>query len=193
MGLFSKDIKSLDDLFVHGLQDLYYAENQIIKALPTLIKNAANAGLKQGFKTHLAETETQVKRLEQVFRLHGHDPKGTKCPAIDGILKEGNDTMGEVADEDVRDAAMIATAQAVEHYEMTRYGALIAWAAELGRNDCAAMLAKNLAEEKATDAKLTALAEQRVNRDAVGAASKRSKRKSTNGARRAAAKASAGR
>jgi ferritin-like metal-binding protein YciE len=191
MGLFSKDIKSLDDLFVHGLQDLYYAENQIIKALPKLIENAGNAALKQGFKTHLAETENQVKRLEQVFKLHGHEPKGAKCPAIDGILKENDDAIGEIEGEGIRDAAMIAGAQAVEHYEITRYGALIAWAKELGRNDCATMLAKNLAEEKATDAKLTALAERRVNPGAAGRARKPAERRRTGRSDRAAVKSKA--
>jgi len=163
MGLFSKDIKTLDDLFLHGLQDIYYAENQIIKSLPKMIENATNAQLKKGFETHLAETENQVKRLEQVFELLQSEAKGKKCPAIDGILSEGDEVMGEVADAQVLDVAIVAAAQAVEHYEMTRYGALIAWASELGRADCAAVLKKNLAEEKATDQKLTAMAERRVN------------------------------
>jgi ferritin-like metal-binding protein YciE len=163
MGLFSKDIKSMDDLFLHGLQDLYYAENQILKALPKLIDKATDAALKQGFKAHLGETEGQVKRLEQVFALLDESPQGTKCPAIDGILKEGDDTIGEIEGDDILNVAMIAGAQAVEHYEITRYGALIAWAAELGKKGCIPLLKKNLAEEKATDEKLTALAERRVN------------------------------
>jgi ferritin-like metal-binding protein YciE len=177
MGLFSKDIKTLDDLFLHGLQDIYYAENQIIKALPKMIENAKNAQLKKGFKTHLEETENQVKRLEQVFEMLPSEPKGTKCPAIDGILKEGDDIMGEVADADVLNVAIIGAAQAVEHYEIARYGSLIAWANELGRSDCAAVLKKNLAEEKATDAKLTAMAEQRVNPNAAPSNRERSTRK----------------
>jgi ferritin-like metal-binding protein YciE len=163
MGLFTKDIKTLDDLFLHGLQDIYYAENQIVKALPKMIENASNAALKKGFETHLAETENQVSRLEQVFEMLPAEASGKKCPAIDGILKEGDEVMGEVADDDVLNVAIVAAAQAVEHYEITRYGALIAWATELGRADCAAVLKKNLAEEKATDAKLTAMAEKRVN------------------------------
>jgi ferritin-like metal-binding protein YciE len=163
MGLFSKDIKSLEDLYKHGLQDLYYAENQILKALPKLIENAANAQLKQGLQQHLGETEGQVKRLEQVFKLHEEEPKGTKCPAIDGIIKEGDDLMGEIEGEEVMSVGIVAAAQAVEHYEITRYGALIAWAKELGHPQDAAILARSLDEEKAADRKLTAIAERRVN------------------------------
>jgi len=183
MGLFTKDIKTLDDLFLHGLQDIYYAENQIIKALPKMIEKASKAGLKKGFETHLAETENQVKRLEQVFEMLPAEASGKKCPAIDGILKEGDEVMGEVADDDVLDVAIVAAAQAVEHYEIARYGALIAWASELGRNDCAAVLKKNLAEEKATDAKLNAMAEKRVNAHANPLPRRRSARKSAPTAR----------
>src|SRR5436190_4732650 len=163
MALFSRDIHSMDDLFVHGLQDIYYAENEILKALPTMIEKAAHGELKKGLQKHLTETRKQMQRLEQVFRMHGKEPQGASCPGIDGILEEGNAVMGEVEDKDVLDAAMIAAAQAVEHYEITRYGALMAWAKELGRADCARVLGQNLAEEKATDKKLTALAEKRVN------------------------------
>jgi ferritin-like metal-binding protein YciE len=163
MGLFSKDIATLDDLFVHTLQDIYYAENQITKALPKMIAKATDPGLKQGFETHLRETEGQIRRLEQVFQMHGQEPKGVTCPAIDGIIEEANDIAGDVADKAVLDAALIAAAQAVEHYEITRYGTLIAWAKQLGRNDCAAVLAETLAEEKATDEKLTTMAETRAN------------------------------
>jgi ferritin-like metal-binding protein YciE len=108
-----------------------------------------------------------VIRLEQVFRQHGKEPSGVDCPAIDGIIDEANDVAGEVADKEVLDAALIAAAQAVEHYEMTRYGTLIAWAKQLGRNDCATLLQQNLEEEKAADKKLTSLAESRVNRAAA--------------------------
>jgi ferritin-like metal-binding protein YciE len=163
MGLFSKDIATLDDLFVHTLQDIYYAEKQITKALPKMIEKASDPGLKQGFETHLRETEGQIRRLEQVFQMHGQEPKGVTCPAIDGIIEEANDIAGDVADKAVLDAALIATAQAVEHYEITRYGTLIAWAKQLGRNDCAAVLAETLAEEKATDEKLTTMAESKAN------------------------------
>lgn len=167
MGLFTKDIKTLDDLFVHTLQDIYYAENEITKALPTMIEKASSSALKQGLQTHLTETQNQIKRLEQVFRMHGQEPKQVDCPAIDGILKEASSLMGEIGDKEVLDAGMLASAQAVEHYEITRYGTLVAWARELGRPDCAQVLEQNLAEEKATDVKLTRLAEERLNRKAA--------------------------
>lgn len=167
MGLFSADIKTLDDLFVHTLQDIYYAENQILKALPKMASKATDPQLKQGFETHLRETEGQVKRLEQVFKLHGHSPKGVDCPAIDGIIKEANELASDIADKEVLDAGILAAAQAVEHYEITRYGTLVAWAKQLGRNDCAALLQQNLDEEKATDKKLTAMAESKLNRKAA--------------------------
>ena len=167
MGLFTKDIATLDDLFVHTLQDIYYAENQIVKSLPKMVEKATSPQLKQAFKTHLMETENQIKRLEKVFEMHGHSPKGTDCPAIDGIIKEANTVAGEVADKDVLDAALLAAAQAVEHYEITRYGTLIAWAEQLGRADCAKVLQQNLDEEKATDKKLTTMAESRINRKAA--------------------------
>lgn len=168
MGFFTKDIKSLNDLFMHGLQDLYYAEKQIMKALPDMIEKATNAQLKAGFEKHLAETEGQIDRLRQVFELLEADPKGEKCPAIDGILKEGKELMSEIEGEDVMDVGLVAAAQAVEHYEITRYGALIAWATELGRTDCVPLFKANLAEEKMTDQKLTAMAERRINPKAEG-------------------------
>ena len=167
MGLFTSDIKSLDDLFVHQLQDIYYAENQITKALPKMIALATDPGLKSGFEQHLRETQNQIKRLEQVFQMHGQQPKAIDCPAIDGIIKEANETSGEISDKEVLDAALIASAQAVEHYEITKYGSLIAWAKQLGREDCAAVLQQNLDEEKATDKKLTSIAESKVNRKAA--------------------------
>jgi len=167
MGFFSKDIKNMDDLFVHTLRDVYYAERQILSALPDMIEKANDPQLKQGFQSHLAETRNQVGRLEKVFRLHGHEPSGVDCPAIDGIIEEADDVAGEVDDSSVLDAALIAAAQAVEHYEITRYGSLIAWAKQLGRNDCAELLQQNLEEEKAADKKLTTLAESRVNRRAA--------------------------
>ncbi|MEX0407636.1 ferritin-like domain-containing protein [Aquibium sp. LZ166] len=163
MGLFTKDIKTMDDLFVHQLQDTYYAEKQILKALPKMIEKATSSELKSGFKQHLAETEVHVERLERVFKMHGKEPKAVDCPAIDGIIKETNEVAGEVEDKDVLDAALIAAAQAVEHYEITRYGTMIAWARQLGRNDCASVLQQTLAEEKKTDEKLTNLAEMRIN------------------------------
>jgi ferritin-like metal-binding protein YciE len=186
MGLFSKDITSLEDLFVHGLQDIYYAENRIVKSLPAMIENARDAQLKQGLKQHLRETENQVKRLEQVFRLNDQEPSGTKCPGIDGILSEGEELMGEM-EEKVMNVGIVAAAQAVEHYEITRYGTLIAWAQELGRNASVPLLQKNLAEEKAADAKLSAIAESRVNPKSQGKAG--SARRSRGSGRSAAASA----
>ena len=163
MGLFTKDIKTMDDLFVHQLQDIYYAEKQLLKALPKMADKATDQQLKQGFMTHLEETRTHVQRLEQVFQMHGAEVKAVNCPAIDGIIKEAEEVAGEVEDKSVLDAALINAAQAVEHYEITRYGSLVAWAKQLGRNDCAAVLQKTLDEEKATDQKLTALAEGKIN------------------------------
>ncbi|MDI4656086.1 ferritin-like domain-containing protein [Xanthobacter autotrophicus] len=163
MGFFSKDIHSLDDLFVHTLRDIYYAEKRILKALPTMVETASSATLRQAFQSHLGETEGHVKRLEEVFRLLGVEARTVKCPAIDGIIAEAEEVASEVADPEVLDAALAAAAQAVEHYEITRYGTLIAWAKRLGRNDCATALQRTLDEEKAADAKLTSLAEAQVN------------------------------
>jgi ferritin-like metal-binding protein YciE len=167
MGLFSKDINTMDDLFLHTLRDIYYAEKQIEQALPDMIEKANDPQLKQGFQTHLQETRSQAQRLERVFQLLGTQAKGVDCPAIDGIIEEANDVAGEVADRTVLDAALIAAAQAVEHYEITRYGTLIAWANQLGRSDAVPLLQQNLDEEKATDKKLTAMAERNVNRKAA--------------------------
>jgi len=168
MGLFTKDIKTMDDLFVHQLQDIYYAEKQLVKALPKMADKATDAQLKQGFLTHLDETKIHVQRLEQVFQMHGVEAKAVDCPAIDGIIEEAEEVAGEVVDKSVLDAALINAAQAAEHYEITRYGSLIAWAKQLGRNDCVLVLQKTLDEEKATDKKLTTLAESKVNMRAAG-------------------------
>jgi ferritin-like metal-binding protein YciE len=146
MGLFSKDIKSLDDLFIHTLQDIYYAEHQITKALPEMIEKVSDPQLKQAFQTHLGETQQQIQLVEQVFRMHGHDPKG---------------------DPEVLDAALLAAAQAVEHYEITRYGTLVAWAKQLGREDCAGVLHQILDQEKSTDQKLSRIAESKINTKAA--------------------------
>ena len=167
MGLFTKDIKTFDDLFVHQLQDVYYAEQQILSALPKMIEKATAPELKQAFEHHLKETEEHVRRVEEVFELHGSDAKAAKCPAINGIISEANEVAGDISDKEVLDAALIASAQAVEHYEITRYGTLIAWARQLGRNDCASVLERTLKEERTADSKLNALAEGGVNRKAA--------------------------
>lgn len=167
MGFFSKDIKTLDDLFVHTLQDIYYAEKQIEKALPTMIDKATDSELVAGFEKHLQETKGHIERVERVFQMHGVSAKAVHCPAIDGILKEADEVAGDIEDKQVLDAALIASAQAVEHYEITRYGTLVAWAKQLGRDDCASVLSENLKEEEATDKKLTQLGEGRINLQAA--------------------------
>jgi ferritin-like metal-binding protein YciE len=167
MGLVTKDISTMDDLFIHQMQDIYYAENKILKGLTEMISKSSKPELKTAFETHLQETKGQIGRLDQVFQLCGVQSKSVDCPAIDGILEEAEEVSGEVADRKVMDAALIAAGQSVEHYEIARYGTLIAWAKALGRNDVASLLAQNLAEEKAADQKLTTLAEQGINRAAA--------------------------
>jgi ferritin-like metal-binding protein YciE len=158
MGIFTKDIKSMEDLLLHGLQDIYYAEQQILNALPKMIEKATNRDLVTGLKSHLEETNKQVERLQKVFEKLGKEPSGTQCPAIDGIIKEADATAGEIEDKAVLDAAIVANAQAVEHYEMCRYGTLIAWAEELGHDDIVRFLMTNLNEEKAANTKLNTVA-----------------------------------
>jgi ferritin-like metal-binding protein YciE len=168
VGLFSKDIKTMDDMLLHGLQDIYYAEHQITKALPKMIDQATNRDLAQGLKNHLEETHQQITRLDQVFKTLGQKSSGTDCPAIDGIIKEAEETSGEIADKSVLDAAIVANAQAVEHYEIARYGTLIAWAEELGHDDIVRFLTTNLNEEKAANTKLNTVALRKgVNRKAA--------------------------
>ena len=167
MGLFSKDIKSMDDLFLHTLQDIFYAEIRIVRALPKLIEKATNRELAAGLRSHLRETEGQVERLEQVFAKLGQTPRGVDCPAIDGLIKEADEVAGEVDDSKVLDAAIIGSAQAVEHYEIARYGTLIAWAEELGHANVVGLLNANLKEEKAADKKLSEIARSKVNAKAA--------------------------
>lgn len=168
MGLFTKDIKTMEDMFVHGLQDIYYAEHQIIKALPDMIEKATNRDLAAGLKAHLEETNSQIERLQKVFQKLGKEPKAADCPAIDGLIKEADAVTGEIDDKAVLDAAIVASAQAVEHYEIARYGTLIAWAEELGHNDVVRFLTTNLNEEKAANTKLNTVALRKgVNKKAV--------------------------
>ncbi|MCU0911522.1 MAG: ferritin-like domain-containing protein [Rhodobacteraceae bacterium] len=166
MGIFSADIETMDDLFLHQLRDIYYAEKQIVKALPDMIAKATSEPLRQAFESHLDETHGQIARLEQVFDLLGQEASGTDCPAIDGIIEEANEISSDVADDNVLNAALAAAAQAVEHYEISRYGTLVAWGQELDREDCARLLRETLEEEKAADRKLTDLAEERLNQAA---------------------------
>src|ERR1700712_5219934 len=167
MGLFSSDISTMEDLFLHTLQDIYYAEHQIQKALPDMVKKASDPELKKGFSMHLRQTAGHIKRLDQVFKKLKQDPKGTKCPAINGIIDEANEIAGEIDDKLVLNAALIAAAQAVEHYEITRYGTLVAWAKVIKRNDVAKILTMNLNEEKATDKKLNGIAKRKINAKAA--------------------------
>ena len=168
MGLFSKDIQTMDDLLLHGLKDIYYAESQIVKSLPKLIDKATNRDLTKGLKDHLEETKNQITRLDQVFEKMGEKPQGVQCPAIDGLIKEADEVAGDVADKNVLDAAIVGSAQAIEHYEIARYGTLIAWAESLGRDDVIRLLTTNLNEEKAADKKLSLVAVQKgVNRKAA--------------------------
>jgi ferritin-like metal-binding protein YciE len=160
-------IENLSDLFLHTLQDIYFAEKQIVKALPKMMKKTDSPELGKAFESHLAETEEQVTRLEQVFEMLGEKPKATKCPAIEGILEEANELIADIKDPDTRDAGMIAAAQAVEHYEITRYGTLVSWAELLGMKDAAKVLGQTLKEEHGADQKLTKLAESRLNKEAA--------------------------
>ena len=167
MGWFSSEIDTFDELFVHTLQDIYYAEHQIAKSLPDMVKKASDAELKKGFSMHLKQTKGQIKRLDRVFKMIKSVPQGTKCPAIDGILEEAEEIAGEIDNKTVLNAALIAAAQAVEHYEITRYGTLVAWAKLIGRNDVAKILNMNLKEEKATDKKLGGIAKRKINKKAA--------------------------
>jgi len=173
MGWFSPDIENIDDLFLHTLRDIYYAEHQIAKALPDMVAKASDAELKKGFTMHLRQTKGQIKRLDRAFKALKQQPKGTQCPAIDGIIAEANDIAGEIDDKMVLNAALIAAAQAVEHYEITRYGTLASWAKLLGRPDVARLLAANLKEEKATDKKLNGIAKRKINKKALARRPKR--------------------
>ena len=155
--------KKLDDLFLDTLRDIYYAEKQIVKALPKMAKAAQSPELKAGFETHLEETKGHVERLEQVFELIGETARGKTCDAILGILEEGKSIMDEFKGTSALDAGLVSAAQAVEHYEISRYGTLKTWAGELGHSDAVKLLDATLKEEKATDEKLSTIATQAVN------------------------------
>lgn len=163
MGIFRKDIETLDDAFRQTLRTTYYAERQISQTLPEMARMASSPDLRQAFETHLRETESQIRRLERVFEMHGMQADESNCPAIDGIIEAGNSMAKDIDDEQVLDAVLASAAQLVEHYEIAQYGTLIAWANQLGRSDCASVLEETLAEEKATDEKLTRLAESKLN------------------------------
>jgi ferritin-like metal-binding protein YciE len=155
--------KKLNDLFYDTLKDIYFAERQILKALPKMAKAARSEDLKAAFLTHREETEHHVERLQQVFELIGKRAQSKTCEAIKGILEEGEEIMDEYSDSEALDAGLLAAAQAVEHYEMSRYGTLKTWAGQLGLKDVASILDQTLAEEKKTDALLSKLAQSTVN------------------------------
>jgi ferritin-like metal-binding protein YciE len=159
--------KTLDDLFLTTLKDVYYAEKQILRALPKMAKAAESDELRQAFETHRDETQEQVQRLEQVFEILGKRASGKTCEAIQGIIEEGKEIMDDFADSEALDAGLIAAGQAVEHYEISRYGTLRSWAQELGLQDAVQLLEQTLQEEKKTDQLLTQLAEARVNQKAA--------------------------
>lgn len=159
--------KTLDDLFLDTLKDIYYAEKQILKALPKMAKAATSPELKAGFEKHLDETEGHVERLEQVFELIGKPARGKTCDAILGILEEGKSIMDEFKGTQSLDAGLISAAQAVEHYEMARYGTLKSWASQLGMDEAAKLFDATLNEEVAADASLTQVAEASVNQMAA--------------------------
>lgn len=160
-------MKTLEDLFLATLRDVYYAEKQILKALPAMARGAETPELRKAFEHHRGETEGQVQRLEEIFGELGKAARGKKCPAILGLIEEGEEILEEADDSAVADAGLAATAQAVEHYEISRYGSLIAWAKQLGMSKAEKLLATNLDEEKAADALLTKIAMQQVNRKAA--------------------------
>jgi len=153
-------LNNLKDAFVEEIKDIYNAENQLTKALPKMIKAAADEELKSGLQNHLEETQRQIKRLEQVFKILGEPAKGKKCEAMEGLVEEGKDAIEADTDNDsVRDALIICAAQKVEHYEIATYGALKAWAEQLGMDDVAKLLQQTLGEEKAADEKLSEASE----------------------------------
>jgi ferritin-like metal-binding protein YciE len=162
-------MQTFKELFEGTLKDIYYAEKAILKALPKMAKKASSKKLETAFTRHEKETQKQVERLEQVFEILGKRAAGKKCPAIDGIIEEGAEVMKEAKDDTIRDAAMLAAAQSVEHYEISRYGTLVAWAEKMDMTDAAKLLQATLDEEKLTDEKLSALAESEINVEAVDA------------------------
>jgi len=159
-------LKTLQDLFLHELKDLYSAENQLVKALPKMAKAATNEELKAGFEEHLEQTKGHVERLEQIGEQLGAKLGGHKCKAMEGLIEEGAELIHEDAEDAIRDAGLIGAAQRVEHYEIAGYGTAIALANGLGHSDAAELLQQTLDEEKETDAKLTEIAESTVNVEA---------------------------
>lgn len=164
------NVKTLENLFLDTLKDIYYAEKKILKTLPKMAKGAESEALAAAFEKHHAETKGQIERLDQVFEIFGRRAQGKTCPAIEGILEEGEEIMKEFSDSPALDAGLISSAQAVEHYEITRYGTLKRWAQLLGMKDAVKLLDQNLQEESKTDEALTKLANAQVNNKALRAA-----------------------
>ena len=171
-------INTMDDLFIHGLQDIYYAENQIAKTLSEMMEASTEPVLFDNLEHHLEDTHEQIKRLDQIFRALGQTPKGVTCQAVLGLIEEGQEILGEIEDEKVRDVSILASAQALERYEITRYGTLVAWADQLGDRlavdrsqmgnlEIVDLLQLTLDEEKNQDSRLTAMAESKINRQAA--------------------------
>ena len=163
------EIESLQELMIEEMRDLYSAENQLIKAMPKMAKKASNPQLKKAFESHLRETEGQVKRLQQIFEKLGKKPTGKKCAAMEGLIEEAKDMMGEDMEQDTMDAALISAAQKVEHYEIASYGTVRTWAHLIGDDQTAKLLQQTLDEEGKTDKLLTELAESSINVEAAQA------------------------
>ncbi len=159
--------KNLEALFLHNLKDIYFAEQQHLKVLPTMAKAAESEELRHAFETHHGETGEQIRRIERIFEIMGQKPEAVPCEGILGIIKEGQAMLQEFADGEAFEAGLIAAAQAVEHYEICRYGTLKTWATELGLRDAAKLLDQTLEEEKKTDKLLTQIAEKRANKQAA--------------------------
>lgn len=164
-------LESMQDLMLEELRDLYNAEQQLTKALPKMAEKAATPSLQQAFQSHLRETEGHVARLEQIFRQLDEKPSGKKCKGMEGLIDEGEEMLSEKGIESVRDAGIIAAAQRVEHYEIAAYGCAVNFAQLLGHSDIVTLLEQTLSEEKAADEKLTQIAEQEVNSQAMSAVS----------------------
>jgi len=159
--------KTLEDLFLENLKDIYYAEKKILVALPKMAEAVNSEELRAAFEKHVGETEGQVERLQKVFKLVQQSPKGKTCPAILGLVEEGEEVMEDFADSTALDAGLLSGAQAVEHYEIARYGTLVAWAQQLGMTEAAQLLSQTLEEEKKTDAALSKLAQGVINQKAA--------------------------
>ena len=166
-------LETLKDLYIHELKDLHSAEKQLTKALPKMAKAATNESLADGFRLHLDQTEEHVNRLEQILESHKESTRGPKCKGMEGLIEEGSEMIEEDAEDEVRDAGLIAAAQRVEHYEIAGYGTVRTFAQRLGKQDAAKLLQQTLDEEAATDKKLTQLAEQGINQQAQAQTAKK--------------------